>query len=190
MKWNATAVATPSAAGTPAVEVTRWATGAVSAPAVTGVPKIDVAYWKGVAADDLASDTDLAIAVRDVPNAIPAVGSMGADIAAIADVNATVNDILVDTGTTLDAKINILGTKIDTIDTNVDTILDTGGGGSGTDPWLTELPGDYTGAQAGKILGDIPAMAAGLEIEQVVGTQPGGGAPGMRGIYSKVVRTT
>jgi hypothetical protein len=36
------------------------------------------------------------------------------------------------------------------------------GGGGGTDPWLTALPGSYTGTQAGKMLSDILARANAL----------------------------
>lgn len=49
-----------------------------------------------------------------------------------------------------------------------------GGGGGGSDPWVTSLPGSYTGTQAGKIVADIltrlPAVLIGGRIDANVGS--------------------
>jgi hypothetical protein len=103
--------------------------------------------------------------------AVPAVnlvqvGGSTTDVSALA---TNVAAILVDTGTTLDTKLNTIDDFLDTeiaailADTNelqtdwanggrLDLLLD--GAASAGDPWTTELPGAYGAGTAGKIVGD------------------------------------
>jgi hypothetical protein len=67
--------------------------------------------------------------IKLITDAIPDSGAMSsiAQASALATVDSNVDDILVDTGTTLPATLSTIEGKIDTVDTNVDAVLvDTG----------------------------------------------------------------
>jgi len=49
VRWNGSAVATPTVAGVPEVDVTHWIGTAAATPTVAGVPEVDVTHFNGTA---------------------------------------------------------------------------------------------------------------------------------------------
>ena len=125
----------------------------------TAVPAVNVTQWLGSACATPSVSGVPEVDLTHVAGATTDVSSLATNVAAI----------LVDTGTTLDTKLNTIDDFLDTevaailADTNelqtdwanggrLDLLLDSAS--SAGDPWGTALPGAYGAGTAGKIIGD------------------------------------
>lgn len=138
-------VAAEAVAGKPKVDVDAWLGTAVATPTVAGVPEIDMTHIAGattnVAAlatnvDAILTDTGTTLqAELDAIEAAVITNAAGADIAAdIIALKADTAAILVDTGTTLDAALAVVDANVDAM--LVDTAeIGAAGAGLSAVPW-------------------------------------------------------
>jgi hypothetical protein len=84
----------------------------------------NVALWKGALAPDIASETDIAAAVRDVDNATPAAGSMGSNIVNIAVLISALVSYSAPLAVTTGAVVSDAGNSATTLKTNLSAATD------------------------------------------------------------------